>query len=127
MKENEISYQVRAAIFQVYNILGPGLLESVYVEALAYELAQSGLDVEMQVPLKVSYKNLEMSCGFRADLLVNKKVIVEVKSVESLMPVHHNQLITYLKASNLRLGLLVNFNTVDLQASIIRKVNGLRD
>lgn len=124
MKENEISYQVRAAIFQIYNSLGPGLLESVYVEALGHELQQMGLQVDFQVPMKVSYKSIVLDCGFRADLLVENKVLIEVKSVETLLPVHHSQLITYLKASDKRLGLLVNFFTNDLKSSIFRKVNG---
>lgn len=124
MKENEISYQVRAAIFQVYNSLGPGLLESVYVEALGHELQQMVLQVDFQVPMKVSYKSIVLDCGFRADLLVENKVLIEVKSVEALLPVHHSQLITYLKASDKRLGLLVNFFTNDLKSSIFRKING---
>lgn len=125
MKENEISYQIRSAIFRVYNTLGPGLLESVYVEALEFELKEFGLKVETQVPMKVAYKELQMECGFRADLLVEDLVIVEVKSIENLLPVHHNQVLTYLKASSKRLALLVNFNTNDIKASIVRKVNGL--
>lgn len=126
MEENEISYWVRGAIFEVYNQLGPGLLESVYVEALTYELVSKGLKVETQKPMKVAYKTLEMACGFRADMLVNDKVIVEVKSVEALMNVHHAQLLTYLKATNRKLGLLVNFNTENIAQSIIRKVHQLR-
>jgi GxxExxY protein len=125
MEENEISYSIRGAIFEVYNLLGPGLLESVYVESLAYELIQRGLSVETQKPMKVAYKDLDMSCGFRADMLVNDKVIVEIKSVENLMNVHHAQLLTYLKATNKKLGLLVNFNTDNITQSIIRKVNQL--
>jgi GxxExxY protein len=125
MDENDISYLIRGAIFEVYNYLGPGLLESVYVEALNYELVKRGLTVETQKPMKVAYKALEMSCGFRADMLVNDKVIVEIKSVENLMNVHHAQLLTYLKATNRKLGLLVNFNTDNITQSIIRKVNQL--
>ena len=125
MNENDISYRVRAAIFQVYNTLGPGLLESVYVEALVFELQQAGLKVQQQVPMKVAYKHLEMNCGFRADILVENLVIIEVKSIEAILPVHHNQVLTYLKASGKKLAILVNFHTTNIAASIIRKVNGL--
>lgn len=127
MKENEISYQIRSAIFKVYNTLGPGLLESVYVEALGHELQTKGLHVDFQVPMKVTYEGISLDCGFRADLLVENLVVVEVKSVEGLLPVHHSQLITYLKASGKRLGLLVNFFTNDLKSSIFRKINGQLD
>lgn len=125
MNENDISYKTRAAIFQVYNPLGPGLLESVYVEALGFELQQAGLKVQYQVPMKVAYKELQMNCGFRADLLVEDLVIIEVKSIETILPVHHNQVLTYLKASGKKLALLVNFHTKDIASWIFRKVNGL--
>jgi len=125
MTENEISYIIRGAIFEVYNTLGPGLLESVYQYVLAFELAEHGLAVRTQVPLPVTYKGHKMDLGFRIDILVNEKVIIELKSVEELHKVHHKQLLTYLKLTNLKLGLLVNFNSADISKNIIRKVNKL--
>lgn len=125
MTENELSYQIRGAIFKVYNALGPGLLESVYELTLRYELERLGLVVRSQVPLPVIYENIKLEGGYRIDLLVEDSVIVEIKSVETLAEVHHKQVITYLKLSNHKLGLLVNFNTEDISRSIFRKVNGL--
>lgn len=125
MNENDISYKIRGAIFKVYNTLGPGLLESVYECALAYELSKEGLDAETQVPISVYYDEIKMDMGFRADIIVDKKVIIELKSVDSLCNVHHKQLITYLKLTGLKLGILVNFNTDDIAGSIVRKVNNL--
>ncbi|MFO7798654.1 MAG: GxxExxY protein [Rhodohalobacter sp.] len=123
--ENEISYTIRGAVFKVHTELGPGLLESVYESALAYELREEGLDVLTQLGIPVVYKEIEMNQGFRMDLLVNSKVIVEVKSVDTLLDVHHKQLLTYLKLSNIKLGLLINFNVTTLKNSIIRIVNNL--
>ncbi|TDQ16978.1 GxxExxY protein [Algoriphagus boseongensis] len=124
MHENEISFLIRGAIFKVYNTLGPGLLESSYEAALGYELVKSGLLVEHQVGLPLIYQELKLEIGYRIDLLVEKKVIVEIKSVEQIMNVHHLQIMTYLRLSKLKLGLLVNFNTDDLSKNIIRKING---
>ena len=124
MHENEITFLIRGAIFKVYNTLGPGLLESSYEAALGYELVKSGLLVEHQVGLPLIYQELKLEIGYRIDLLVEKKVIVEIKSVEQLMNVHHLQIMTYLRLSNLKIGLLVNFNTDDLSRNIIRKING---
>lgn len=125
MSENEISYILRGIIFNVYNSLGPGLFESVYVAILKYELERAGLKVESQYPIPVHYDDAIMDIGFRADLIIENKVIVEVKSVENIAPVHHKQLLTYLKLTNLKLGILVNFNSIDMKNSIFRKVNGL--
>jgi GxxExxY protein len=125
MHENEISYKVRGAIFKVYNKIGPGLFESVYEKALVLELTREGLKVEEQVPLPFVYDTIKMDLGFRMDLLVENLVVVEVKSVESVSEIFHKQLLTYLVLSKKKLGLLVNFNTVDIDKSIIRKVNGL--
>ena len=97
MDENDITYSIRGAIFKVYNTLGPGLLESVYEAALKHELKKEGLTVENQVAIPVIYDSINLDLGFRLDLLVNNKVIVEIKSVELLAPVHHKQLLTYLK------------------------------
>ena len=125
MSENEIAYQIRGAIYDVYNKLGPGLFESVYENTLSYELTKRGLDVKSQVPINIIYDGIDMGAGFKMDLLVEDKVIIELKSVENLILVHHKQLLTYLKLTNLKLGILVNFNTSDINKSIIRKVNGL--
>ncbi len=122
MTENEISYKIRGGIYNVYNNLGPGLLESVYEHILAYELSLTGLEVTTQVPIPVIYDNVKMDFGFRADIIVNQKVIIEIKSVESINPVHHKQLLTYLKLAKIRLGILVNFNTNDISTSIFRKI-----
>lgn len=125
MTENQISYLIRGAIFKVYNTLGPGLLESAYEAALKYELTKANLSVEAQVPLPLIYDNIKLDVGYRLDLVIEKKVIIEIKSVEELAAVHHKQLITYLKLSGLKLGILVNFNCDRIETSIFRKVNGL--
>jgi GxxExxY protein len=125
MHENDISFLIRKAIFKVYNTLGPGLFESVYVTALTYEMQQLGLKVKTEVALPLVYEGIKFEAGFRIDMLVNDLVIVEVKSVENLAEVHHKQVITYLKLSGLKLGLLVNFNSINIAESIFRKVNGL--
>ena len=125
MIENEISYIIRGCIFKVYNALGPGLLESAYEAALAYELKQAGLDVVCQLGLPFQYETIQLDIGYRIDILVNDTVIVEVKSVENLTGVHYKQVVTYLKLSNKKLGLLVNFNTSNMEDSIKRIVNNL--
>jgi GxxExxY protein len=125
MTENDISYRIRGAIFKVYNALGPGLLESAYEAVLMYELMKEGLEVKAQVPLPLVYDVVKMDVGFRIDMLVENKVIIEIKSVENLAEVHHKQVLTYLKLSGLKLGILVNFNSAEIGKSIFRKVNGL--
>jgi GxxExxY protein len=105
--------------------LGPGLLESAYEAALLFEIQQLGIPVSRQVPLPMVYKSVSIDQGYRVDLIVDSKVIVEVKSVEALADVHHMQVLTYLRLSGLRLGLLVNFNTDKIEKNIVRKVNGL--
>jgi GxxExxY protein len=125
MTENDISYKIRGAVFNVYNTLGPGLLESVYEAALKYELQKENIVVENQVAVPVYYDEVKLDLGFRIDLLVDSKVIIEIKSVELLAPVHHKQLLTYLKLTNKKLGLLVNFNTDNIASGIVRIVNNL--
>ncbi|MBV6441349.1 MAG: GxxExxY protein [Haliscomenobacteraceae bacterium CHB4] len=125
MHENEISYQIRKAIFKVYNTLGPGLLESAYEAALAYELSKDNLSVRVQMVVPMVYEEIKIEIGYRLDILVENKVIVEIKSVEELANVHHKQILTYLKLSGMKLGILVNFNTDDISKSIFRKANGL--
>lgn len=126
MTENDISYAVRGAALDIFKHLGPGLLESTYEAVLGYELVQRGFGVRHQVPLPVIYKDVKLDMGYRLDLLIEEKVILEIKSVESIHEVHHKQLLTYLKLSGHRLGLLINFNTTDILQSIYRKVNGLQ-
>lgn len=125
MDENDISYQIRGSIFNVYNKLGPGLLESVYQAALEIELKRKGLQVKREVPVPVYYDGEKLEIGFRLDLLVNDKVIIELKSVETLAKVHHKQALTYLKLTKLKLGILVNFNVENIKEGIFRKVNNL--
>jgi GxxExxY protein len=125
MDENDISFKIRGCIFKVYNSLGPGLLESVYEAALIYELGTLNLNVKSQVPIPVVYNEIKLDLGFRADIIVEKKVIIEIKSIENIAEVHHKQVLTYLKLTGIKLGLLVNFNTEDISHSIYRKVNGL--
>ena len=125
MTENDISYKIRRCIFNVYNNLGPGLLESAYEAALKYELEKIRLGVIAQTALPMIYESIKVDVGYRLDLLVENKVIIELKSVENLADVHHKQIITYLKLSGLKLGLLVNFNCSDIAKNIFRKVNGL--
>jgi GxxExxY protein len=125
MQENDISYAIRGAAFKVHSTLGPGLLESVYETALAYESIQDGYDVKTQIGVPMIYADIKMDVGFRLDIIVNDLVIIEVKSVESLSDVHHKQLLTYLKLSNKKLGLLINFNSSPLKDSITRIVNNL--
>ncbi len=126
MTENEISYKIRGAIYNVYAALGPGLLESAYEATLIYELQEKGLNVKAQVPLPIIYNEVKLEVGYRIDLLVNEKVIIEIKSVENLNPVHHKQVLTYLKLSGIKLGILVNFNTDNIFDGMFRKVNNLK-
>lgn len=127
MHENEITFLIRGTIFKVYNTLGPGLLESSYEAAMGYELIKSGLLVEHQVGLPMIYEELKLDVGYRIDLLIEKKVIVEIKSVETLAEVHYKQIVTYLRLSGLKVGLLVNFNSEDISKSIHRRVNDFKD
>ena len=125
MDENAISFEVRRAAYKVHTALGPGLLEAVYELALAYELEQTGLRVERQVALPFIYAGQRLDAGYRLDLLIENKVIVELKSVEMLLPVHYKQLLTYLKLSELKLGQLINFNVDSLKDHMHRLVNGI--
>ena len=125
MTHNEISGQVVDAALEVHRTLGPGLLESIYEAALAHELRSRGFQVEAQVPVAVIYKGVELDIGFRLDLLVEDCVVVELKSVARVEPVHSKQLLTYLKLSEKHLGLLINFNEPLLKNGLTRLVNGL--
>ena len=125
MNENEISYQIIGAALKVHRRIGPGLLESAYEAALAYELQKLKLLVEQQVTLPFVYEEVRLEAGYRIDLIINRLVIVEIKSVENLMPVHHAQVLTYLRLTDLKLGLLINFNALFLKEGIHRIVNNL--
>ena len=125
MKENDVSYQIRGAIFDVYNKLGPGLLESVYEKALTYELRKRGVRVDTQVGVPLVYDNELLDAQLRLDLLVENCVIIELKSVEEIKNVFYKQILTYLRLTNKKLGILVNFNTDNISTSIHRVVNNL--
>jgi GxxExxY protein len=117
---NEISYAVIGCAYKVHSFLGPGLLESTYEVCLEYELLKAGMGVERQKSLPVIYNDLKLDAGYRIDLLVDDRIILEIKSVEAVNPIHVAQLMTYLKLSNKRLGLLINFNVLDLQKGLKR-------
>jgi GxxExxY protein len=125
MTENEIAKVIVDCAYKVHTTLGPGLLESVYESVLAFELDKHSLKVERQKPVPVVYENIRLEEGFRADLLVSDKVIVELKSVEEVAPVHKKQLLTYLRLADKRLGLLINFGVARIKDGITRIVNGL--
>lgn len=125
MTENQISEKIIGCAIQVHKELGPGLLESSYEECIYYEIVQSGLLVEKQKPLPLVYKDVKLDCGYRIDLIIEGKVIVEIKAVESLNDIHMAQILTYLKLSKVRLGLLMNFNVTLLKSGIKRVVNNL--
>ena len=127
MTENEIAKAVVDAAFQVHTKLGPGLLESVYEIVLAHELTRKGFQVERQKPVTIEYDGLKFDEGFRADMIVNGKVIIELKSIETVLPVHKKQLLTYLRLTNLKLGLLINFGIALIKDGISRIVNGLEE
>ena len=125
MTENEISYKIRGCIFNVYNNLGPGLLESAYEAALKIELENAGCQVETQVYLPMIYEGIKVEKAYRIDMLVEGKVIIEIKAVSHINEICFKQLMTYLKMTGLKLGILVNFETDNIDKSIYRRVNGL--
>ena len=125
MTENEIARVIVNVAFQIHTKLGPGLLESVYEEIMCYELLKSGLKVDRQKPIPVSWDKKQLEIGFRADLIVEDKVIIELKSVQDLLPVHFKQVLTYLKLADLKLGLLINFNENLIKDGVKRVVNNL--
>jgi GxxExxY protein len=125
MTENEISYKVIGIAIQLHKNLGPGLLESAYEQSLKHDLNEAGLLTYNQVPLPFKYKTVYLETGYRIDLLVDNKLIIELKSVEILLPVHYAQTLTYLRLSGYKLGLLINFNSKYLKDNIHRIVNNL--
>jgi GxxExxY protein len=122
---NEISGKILGAAIEVHKVLGPGLLESAYEECLCHELASRGIEFERQKGLPVIYKNVKLDCGYRIDLLVENAVVLELKAVEDILPIHAAQLLTYLKLGNWKIGLLINFNVPILRQGIKRIVNNL--
>lgn len=120
---DELSYALIGCAMEVHNVLGPGLLESVYEQALIHELAMNGIAVKRQVEVDVNYKGMNIANGLRVDLLVEDELIIELKSVEEIKPIHQKQLQTYLKLLDKRIGLLINFNTISLKDGIKRIVN----
>ena len=127
MTENAIAHDVVDSAYRIHTALGPGLLESVYRVVLASELKKRGYQVEREHPIPIVFEDMKFEVGFRADLVVAEKVIVEVKSVSDLSPVHKKQLLTYLRLSNKSLGLLINFNETLIKSGITRVVNGLKE
>ncbi|MFN7259141.1 MAG: GxxExxY protein [Cyclobacteriaceae bacterium] len=125
MNENELSRIIVHSCFKIHSELGPGLLESVYEELLSYELKKQNLNFSRQQGIPVVYENVKLDPGFRSDIIVENKVIVEIKSVELIAPVHQKQLLTYLRITGIKLGLLVNFNEALIKDGIQRIVNGL--
>ena len=123
MELNELTRSVLGAAFQVHTVLGPGLLESVYAAALVYELRKRGMLVTTEVNIPVLYDGVDLGLSFRADLIVESRVILELKSVQALSPIHSKQLLNYLKLTGLPVGLLLNFNTISLRDQIVRIAN----
>jgi GxxExxY protein len=124
MTENEVSFKIIGAAIEVHKQLGPGLLESSYEHCLAYELKQQVMDVKQQVLLPIIYKDIKLDAGYRIDLFVENRVIVEIKAVDALADIYTAQLLTYLKLKDIKLGLLINFNTVVLKDGVKRILNG---
>jgi len=127
MNTNQLTSKIIGAAIEVHKTLGPGLLESTHEECLSHELDQLHIQYDRQKSLPVKYKGQSLNCGYKLDLLVEGKVILELKSVESIAPIHKAQLLTYLKLSNLKLGLLLNFNTSIMKDGIVRIVNNFKD
>ena len=125
MTENELAKIIVDCSYKIHTTLGPGLLESVYEELLSYELIRRNINIRRQQGIPVLYEDIKMELGFRADIIVENKVIIEIKSVESIAPVHQKQLLTYLKITGIKLGLLINFNEALIKNGIQRIVNNL--
>ncbi len=120
----DVTYKIIGCINKVHSTLGPGLLESIYEKALMIELAKEGFNVRSQVPIDIAYEGEPLGLGFRIDILVDESIILELKSIERILPVHKKQLLTYLHIADKRIGLLVNFNVVRMKDGIERVVNG---
>lgn len=124
MTENEIAHKVIGSAIDVHSALGPGLLESAYVACLFYKIGKAGLFVEKEKPMPLIFEEVKLDCGYRIDLLVEKKLVIEIKSVEALHDVHLAQTLTYMKLGNYKLGLLINFNVAKLKDGLKRVING---
>jgi GxxExxY protein len=122
LKFDKLSSLVIGCAIEVHKNLGPGLLESTYEQCLAYEIKSSNIPLKLQHPLPVEYKGIKLDCGFRIDMLVDNKIIVELKSVDAILPIHQAQLLTYMKLSGIRIGLLMNFNVKYMKTGIKRMV-----
>ena len=125
MTENEISNIILDEAIKIHKSIGPGMLESVYTHCLSHRLNARGLTIRMEVPVPLVYETIKLECGYRADILVEEKLILEIKSIESIAPIHISQTLTYLRLLNLKLGILLNFNTVLMKDGIKRVVNNL--
>ncbi|HMU98310.1 MAG TPA: GxxExxY protein [Chitinophagales bacterium] len=124
MTENDLAYKIIGLAVEVHNALGPGLLESAYQECLYYKINKEGLEVQKEKAIPLIYEAVKLDCGYRIDLLVENKLVIEIKSVETLNDIHLAQTLTYLKLGNYKLGLLMNFNTLLLKSGIKRIING---
>lgn len=124
MTENDLAYKVIGIAIDIHNALGPGLLESAYQECLFYKIKKDGIQVEKEKSMPLLYEEVKLDCGYRIDLLVENKLVIEIKSVDALNDIHLAQTLTYLKLGNYKLGLLINFNTVLLKSGIKRIING---
>jgi GxxExxY protein len=122
MDDFEITREIIGAAIEVHKNLGPGLLESAYEECLGFELLQKGFSIERQKPVPVIYKGIKLDCGYRIDILVEKQIVIELKSVDAINPVHEDQILTYLKFSQKSIGLLINFNVTSLKQGLKRYV-----
>ena len=127
MDINKLSSRIIAAAIEVHKALGPGLLESAYEECICHELSLGGLSLERQKPLAVRYKGIDLDCGYRLDVVVENAIILELKSCDKIEPIHKAQLLTYLRLSGLKLGLLLNFNVPLMRDGIVRIVNELEE
>ncbi|MDI1234109.1 MAG: GxxExxY protein [bacterium] len=123
MTENELSNKIIGIAIHIHKTLGPGLLESAYLECLFYKIGESGLLIEKEKPIPLVFETVKLNCGYRIDLLVEKKLVLEIKSVDAINDIHLAQTLTYLRLGNYRLGLLINFNTILLKDGIKRVIN----
>ncbi len=124
MNENELSNKIIGLAIDVHTALGPGLLESAYKECLYYKISKSGLEVQKEKPMPLVYEEVKLECGYRIDLLIENKLVIEIKSVDALNDIHLAQTLTYMKLGNYKLGLLINFNVTKLKNGIKRVING---
>lgn len=125
MTENELSYKIIGLAIEVHRLLGPGLLESAYKECLFYKIIKSGITAKKEKPMPLVFEEVKLDCGYRIDILVQDKLVLEIKSIDALNDIHFAQVLTYMKLGNYKLGLLINFNVLVLKNGIQRIANGL--